>query len=118
MLFVEGRILSKLTGREILFSISYCNDYYTISSDLNIGIIKLHLALPATAPHTDTEIRRYRDTVRFQTPYWRLDQFHLPQPATSGGQRREVAHHHLLRDNRFQNCYLAADIDSHIDVDW
>lgn len=56
MLFVEGRILSKLTGREILFSISYCNDYYTISSDLNIGIIKLHLALPAPAPH------RYRDT--------------------------------------------------------
>ena len=57
MLFVEGRILSKLTGREILFSISYCNDYYTISSDLNIGIIKLRLALPAT------EIQRYSDTV-------------------------------------------------------
>ena len=49
MLFVEGRVLSKLTGREILFSVSYCNDYYTISSDLNIGIIKLHLALPAPA---------------------------------------------------------------------
>ena len=77
MLFVEGRILSKLTGREILFSISYCNDYYTISSDLNIGIIKLHLALPAT------EIQRYSDTViRLQTPYWRLDQFicHNQQP--------------------------------------
>ena len=60
MLFVEGRVLSKLTGREILFSVSYCNDYYTISSDLNIGIIKLHLALPAPAPHT--QIQRYRDT--------------------------------------------------------
>ena len=60
MLFVEGRVLSKLTVREILFRVSYCNDYYTISSDLNIGIIKLHLALPAPAP--DTQIARYRDT--------------------------------------------------------
>ena len=79
MLFVEGRVLSKLTVREILFSVSYCNDYYTISSDLNIGIIKLHLALPAPAP--DTQIARYRDTEipGLQTPYW----IHLPQPATS-----------------------------------